>query len=361
MAMVDLKGVHKVKAKSHVYYYAWRGKGAPKLRGEPGSPEFVASLQEAHASRTRGDKTKISGLCAMFRASDAWNGRGPKPIGEKTKASWTRWLDRIQEEFGDLRIAQFDRPHMRPLIIKWRDGFAKTPRAADMGIQVMSRLLSHGMAEGLLLNNIAHGIGSIYSSDRSGLIWLPADLDKLQASASAEVTQAARLASLTGLRQADLLRLSWRHIHGNSIELTANKSRRNGSAGRTTLIPLYGALRAYLDGLPKRALTVLVTTDGEPWKSGFGSSWGTACDRAGIDNLHFHDLRGTAATNYYRAGLSIREIAQIMVWSEDYVEALIDRYVKKDELLLDRIRRMDEYAARTEAAKPSVKPSGANP
>lgn len=355
MAMVDLKGVHKVKARGRVYYYAWRGKDAPRLAGEPGTPEFVASLQEAQASRTRGDRTKLSGLCAMFRASDPWNGRGPKPIGEKTKASWTKWLDRIQEEFGELRIKQFDRPELRPRIIKWRNSYSATPRAADMGIQVFSRLLAEGMSEGMLLNNICNGIGAIYASDRSGLIWTAEDLDKLERHASKEVFQAGRLASLTGLRQSDLLRLSWRHIKPNSIEIAAAKSGRNGRAPRVTLIPMYGTLRAYLDGLPKRNLTVLVNTDGDAWRTGFGSSWGTACDRASIETLHFHDLRGTAATNYYRAGLSIREIAQIMVWSEDYVEALIDRYVKKDELLLDRIRRMDEHAARTEAVKPSVK------
>jgi hypothetical protein len=29
------------------HYYAWRGKGAPRLDGEPGSPEFIASYERA--------------------------------------------------------------------------------------------------------------------------------------------------------------------------------------------------------------------------------------------------------------------------------------------------------------------------
>ena len=37
-------------------------------------------------------------------------------------------------------------------------------------------------------------------------------------------------------------------------------------------------------------------------------------------DLHFHDLRGTAATKFYIAGLSIRVIAEILAWSEDQVE-----------------------------------------
>jgi hypothetical protein len=48
MAMVNLKTVYKVTSPAgRTYYYAWKGKGAPRLPGEPGSPEFLEALQEA--------------------------------------------------------------------------------------------------------------------------------------------------------------------------------------------------------------------------------------------------------------------------------------------------------------------------
>lgn len=124
-----------------------------------------------------------------------------------------------------------------------------------------------------------------------------------------------------------------------SIEIATGKS----GGRRTTIIPLYSELRAYLATLKKRALTVLVNTEGQPWKTGFGSSWGHAMrplKQAGCD-LHFHDLRGTAATRFYLGGLSIRQIAEAMAWSEGDVEPLINRYVKRDEVLLEMIARMD--------------------
>ena len=52
----------------------------------------------------------------------------------------------------------------------------------------------------------------------------------------------------------------------------------------------------------------------------------------GQHNLHFHDLRGTAATRFYVAGLSERVIAEILGWTEESVAKIIRRYV-------DRIRR----------------------
>ncbi|WP_412878725.1 tyrosine-type recombinase/integrase [Brevundimonas phoenicis] len=55
------------------------------------------------------------------------------------------------------------------------------------------------------------------------------------------------------------------------------------------------------------------------------------CNQARAKELHFHDLRGTAATRFYRAELTPREIADVMGWCEVRVERLIDRYVKRDE------------------------------
>ena len=60
---------------------------------------------------------------------------------------------------------------------------------------------------------------------------------------------------------------------------------------------------------------------------GFASSFSRAKKLAGLDELHFHDLRGTAATRFYTAGLSERVIAEIMGWEEEHVGKIIRRYV----------------------------------
>ena len=57
MVRVDLKGLVKVVAKGRTYYYAWRG--GPRLRGEPGSPEFVASYNEAIADHRAPDAARF--------------------------------------------------------------------------------------------------------------------------------------------------------------------------------------------------------------------------------------------------------------------------------------------------------------
>lgn len=362
-AQIDLKSVYRVTAKSGaIYYYAWKGKGAPRLTAEPGTDAFVQQLADALATRATGDKTRMSGLCAMWRASDAW--RKPREDGglaDSTKKNWRRFLDAIQTEFGGLRIVQFDRQkQIRPVIRTWLKTYEAHPRQRDMAKQVLSSLLTFAVDNDLLTANPCLGMPNAYKADRSDRIWQPEDLERLAKTAPAHVMAAARLAALTGLRQSDLLRLAWSHIGELAIELPTNKSGARGKAKRSALIPVYGELRALLDSLPRRSTIVLVNSDAEPWKSGFTSSWNKALIKAGMsdDDLHFHDLRGTAATRMYLGGLTKREIAEILGWSEDEVDRILNRYVKRDELLRDRIRRLDENARRTETEKTPEKTSG---
>lgn len=93
----------------------------------------------------------------------------------------------------------------------------------------------------------------------------------------------------------------------------------------------------------KLATTILTNSRGEPWR-GFNSSWQKSLDKAFPNGteLHFHDMRGTAATNFFRAGLRLREIAAIMGWTDARVERLIDAYVKRDEILANRVRRIEQ-------------------
>lgn len=352
--MLPIKGVHIVRSKGRVYVYAWRG--GPRLTTEPGSPEFTRELADALAARSTPDRSRMAGLVALYRASDDW-----KDLADKTRKNWVPFLDSIQTEFGKISIAAFDRPLIRVAIRKWRDGWKDRPRQADMALQVLSRILTFGMAEGKLVMNACSGIPRLYASDRSDIIWTDDDLKALAKHASAEVMMAVRLAALTGLRKGDLLKLSWNHITnarfvdgafagGSAIEIRTGKSRgkKMGRARKekTAIIPIYAELRDHLATIPKRATTILTSTDKISWKTGFDASFIRAKTAAGLEHLHFHDLRGTAATRHYLGGQTIREIADTFTWSEDYVERLINAYVKKDELIRDRIRRLDEHASR---------------
>jgi integrase len=334
MVKIDLKGIVKVRAKGQTYYYAWRG--GPRLRGEPGSPEFMASYNEAIESRRTPDRNRFRFVVTDYKGSAEY-----KALAESTRAQWGKWLDRIGDYFGDLRIVQFDRPEkIRPIIRRCRGQWTATPRTADYALQVFSRVLAHAVELGKIAGNPCEGIKRLYDNDRSEIIWTDSDVTQIKETCSAEIAHAVDLAAYTGLRLGDLIRLSWSHLGEDAIVLATGKSRQK----REAIIPLYDGLCAVLARIPKRATTILTSSKRRPWTAdGFGSSFNKAKIDAKMDerDLHFNDLRGTAATKFYIAGFTMREIAETLAWEESSVEKIIRRYVSRSAAIKARIRKLE--------------------
>lgn len=341
MAEIELKHLKKVVARGHTYYYAWTG--GPRIKARYGTPEFVAEYQEHHGQRKRPDHKLLNGVVAAYKASDAWKDN----VSDKTKASWSLWLDRIQERFGDVRLAAFDLPQIKGPIKAWRGQYKATPRAADMGIQVLSVVLSFAIGEGWLGTNACSGLEPLYQGDRSDIIWEDAELASVEEHACAEQWRVVRLAVLTGLRKGDLLKLSWGHIKKTHIQMRTGKS----GEKRFALVPMYDELEQFLATLPrsKKATTVLFNTYGLPWGSGWNSSWRRLKVRAKVEK-HFHDLRGNAATVMYRSGLDEEAIAETLGWSVENVRNIIKKYVNLEKHMAERIARINAARAARQAA-----------
>jgi integrase len=268
-------------------------------------------------------------------------------LADSTKGKWSRWLDQIADYFGELRIAQFDRPDkIRPVIRRWRNSWAEKPRTADYGLQVLSRVLAYGVDPlGKIAINPCDGIKRLYTNDRSEIIWTDSDIAFFKSIDAPEISNAVELAARTGFRKGDLLRLPWSAVGEDAIMFATSKSR----GRREAIIPLYDDLQELLARIPKRSPIILTNARGRPWTaSGFDAAFSRARLTAGVrTELHFHDLRGTAATRFYVAGLTIRVIAEILAWSEEDVEKIIRRYVARGAATRDAIRQLNEARKRT--------------
>jgi integrase len=335
MTKRDVKGIAKVTAKGRMYWYAWRG--GPRLRGAYGSPDFWASYDAAIRERQLPEPGKFRALVTLYKA-------GPfQKLAPSTQRIWGHWLDRIASYFGTLSIAQFDRPErIRPIIRNWRNQWSDKPRTADYGMQVLSAVLSHAVDPlGKLTGNPCIGMKQLYASNRSDIIWTEADIARVKQACTAEMTHAIDLAAASGLRLGDLLRLSWSHVGTDAIVIRTGKSK----GKREAIIPLYDDLRDVLARIPKRSTRVLTNSRGRPWLT---SSFSTlfirakqAADMADAD-LHFHDLRGTAATRFYLARLDERTIAEIMGWQEASVSNIIRKYVDRSAATKAVIRQLNK-------------------
>jgi integrase len=89
---------------------------------------------------------------------------------------------------------------------------------------------------------------------------------------------------------------------------------------------------------------VLTSRRGHPWTAkGLGNAFSLAKNAVGLADLHFHDLRGTAATRFYAAGLSERVIAGIMGWEETHVSNIIRHYVDRSSVIQVAIAELNKH------------------
>ncbi len=218
--------------------------------------------------------------------------------------------------------------------------FRETPKAGDHLTSVLGSCLSWAKSRGKIKINPMEGVKRLYSSNRSAIIWTADDLLKLRAGAAVDPARplgphlwdAACLAALTGLAQADLLRLSWAMVLDREIDLEGGR-KKTGVEAMPPILPetrlLLERLRRAQGGDPPKEKCVLLNSRGEAWTGdGFGSSWQTAKERAGIGReLHFHDLRGTAATMFATAGYSDLQIDLFMGWTEGESGGIRRKYV----------------------------------
>lgn len=339
MVKVQLKHVHIVRTRladgrRAEYHYAWKGKGAPRLQGAPGSPEYMASYHAAHASRKQPTTGAFLDLIVAFKASPEFEGLSPH-----TDRAYRRYLDQIQAEFGDLPLDALDDPEVRKEFIRWRNTMRDRPRTADYAVGTLKRLLAWAVAEVRIGTNQAEPIGRLHSVDRSDSIWTPAEMKALKARATDELQWAVELAMHTGLRQGDLVRLPWSAYDGESFTCRPSKSKR---FGREVIIPATLDCRRLMAHIPKRGPVILTTSRGKrPWTTdGLRSSFGKACDDAGIERT-FHDLRRTAATNLLKAGLDASTVALVMGWEEDAVEGLKRKYVSRSAVVKAALAKLE--------------------
>lgn len=342
---IRLKGINSITkrladGRRRTYWYAW--KGGPPLRGEPGSPEFVASYNEAVASKVVPAKGALIKLLQQYQASDDF-----MSLANSTRRSYVALIKRIEKEFGDFPISGLTDRRTRGIFMAWRDQLAASAgrRLADYAWTVLARILSWSFNRGLVAANPCERGGRLYrGGGRADKIWTTTDEAAFLERAPAHLHLPLLLALWTGQRQGDLLRLPWSGYDGAHIRL------QQGKTGARVVIPVGAPLKAALDAATKRSTIILTNRDEAPWTAdGFRTSWGKACAKAGIVGVTFNDLRGTAVTRLALAGCTEAEIATITGHSLRGVRAILDtHYLSRDPALGESaIRKLEAAEGRT--------------
>lgn len=312
-------------ASGKVCTYRYHRKTNRRIYGEPGTPEFMKSYCEAANFKPEKANGTLQWLIEEYKSAQEFARLAPR-----TQRDYDKQLVALVEKWGSMPLKVLDDRRIRKDIKNHHDALAcKSKRHADYFLAVLSVVCSYGVDIGVLSSNRIKGIRKCYASDRSDKIWTSQHIEAFLSVASEPMRLALLLALHTGQRQGDLLALPWSAYDGNVIKLKQSKTQ------QPVAIPCTTALKAALEAAPRsNAANILTNSRGQPWTSdGFRASWHKASRKAGLIDLTFHDLRGTAVTMLAEAGCTIPEIAACTGHSLRNVNSILERYLSPTEAL----------------------------
>jgi integrase len=170
------------------------------------------------------------------------------------------------------------------------------------------------------------------------------------------------LAIDTGMRRQEIFNLTWKDIDDVNRRITITKSKTDKVMGRgngiTIVLPAMAKhllvtlamMRAKQRKIPGDKLEGL---EGE-WiefpsdherifpmtPHGFSLAWDRVLKRAGINNIHFHDLRREANIRFHNAGLTVEERNMMLRHADDSMNAI---YLGRNHLLKAIQDKLDRY------------------
>ncbi len=175
-----------------------------------------------------------------------------------------------------------------------------------------------------------------------------ADFQKLRQELPEYLRPVMTMGYYTGMRLGEILGLSWANVDFFAGEIRLDPGTTKNDEPRT--IPLAGELVEMLkiEREKNPGAEFIFARDGQRIGT-FGKAWKSACKRAGLHGLLFHDLRRTAVRNLVRAGVPERVAMAI---SGHKTRAIFERYnIVSGRDLKDAARKLESYLAQQNGDK----------
>jgi integrase len=155
------------------------------------------------------------------------------------------------------------------------------------------------------------------------------------------------LALLTGMREQEILGLTWAEVRGSEIRLPGNRTK----SGYPRAVYLADDALALLPKRSDGAELVFRGETGSPLWNNFGREWRRARAAAKLPRARFHDIRHEWASRYVEAGGTLIELMQAGGWR---TLSQVQRYSKAEKA---RIRETLSALAQSVRAGARIAPA----
>jgi integrase len=290
-----------------VFYFRRRGCKGVRLRGVPGSPEFMAAYAAAIDSAEpivigahRAKVGTVAATVGLMLASVAFAN-----LADGTQRLRRNILERFREAHGDKRIATIERKHVQAMV----DAKAATPSAARNFLAVVRSLMQFAIEAGIRADDPTIGVKRVKIKSDGFITWEEHHIAAFEARHPIGTMPrlAFELALGTGQRRSDLVKLGRQHVRGDMIAVRQQKT------SKPLMIPISNQLRAAIDAMPADRLTFITATRGEPYLPTSFSNWfRDRCREAGLPiGFSVHGLRKAVCRRLAEAGCTEKEIGAI--------------------------------------------------
>ena len=219
-----------------------------------------------------------------------------------------------------------------------------TPASVNKEVSVLKRIFNLAIREDLAVKNPCWKVERLPENNERKRILSQDELDRLMAELPQHACDILLTDYFTGMRAGEIFNLTWKKVHLQEgyLDLEADDTKTK-EPRRIYFNDAVQEILVRLDKVRHIGHSNVFTYKGKPIKS-LKTCLKSACQRAGIEDFHFHDLRHTFNTMMRKAGVPK---SVIMHLTGHKTSAMFDRYNTIDEEdARDALEKLKAYLQR---------------
>ena len=242
----------------------------------------------------------------------SWRAACFEPCKPSTKTS-KAWVlnNQLLPVFGAMPLDRIDRTG----VIRWFEDYsARAPGGANSALLVFRQIMNHAISRGHIETNPTRGLRRnprpkltrFLSQEEIGRLHEVLDGDESRRPSCKSQADIIRLLLLTGCRTGEILKLRWREVGGDTLELEDSKT----GPRQVLLSP---EARAIIERQPREGSPWVFPSPVNPARHRFDLSlWKKVRKLAGIEDVRLHDLRHTFASQAAMQGIPLPVVARLL-------------------------------------------------
>ena len=320
MAFVKFRYITKDRDRHGNLRLYFRRPGKPKirLRGLPGSDEFLSSYKAALGENDPSGSKAVKSfdwLCELYYKSAYF--QSLEDYTQRRKRTVLNEICNIVGEsgrrLGSAPFAGLKKVHVRKL----RDMKAATPEAANFRLKQIAALYAWAIKNDHATFNPAEKLEKLGGGSDGYYTWTDQDVEAFEAfwPIGSKPRLAMAIMLYLGVRRSDAVLIGRKHESrdGHSVTFAQFKGRKKGA--KVLTLPILPPFRAILDVSEPGHETWLETAFGKPHSAaGFGNRFKDWCMAAGLPLCTCHGLRKIGAVRAAEAGASEHELMAMFGW-----------------------------------------------